>query len=806
MAMFFPSSLSQPGSQQQFPASPIACVNQQSWVPGGVLVDQQVMQDLYDLHNPMQDFHTFKEFVKSQIPAEFERILTPWLARGIMTATPEGLKRRALSRLLTASDVKDIWVAHESDLTEEEFRMEVINGIPEDFVNILADSIPLLVAHNMKSASRIRTIISSREADKALARSLESSQAVEGIKDLIDSTQMDLLPNSTPVKQQIKEFRHSHGCYRQCSDDQTMAEIQAYLDDVSTFARILGLSDAQVKLEATEAFQEHSNIRDWLKRNQDLMLGESRKRKRPSSIGIKSESYGSDYAMSSASQLSKRFRKSLNSPISRNSLINVEATPVGKPQSFAASAFDNSQVETTHMNSDIINSTEKSMMPPPQGSWDNVFQQNTTPRTSGGAHAQPQSVELDFETQMEQDSAFNSSAQIPESVFSLEPEFMDDPLSQVQTVNPDDLFQKSDNPSQPTVQPDIPSETLPNGSSLPSQADNPSESRSDNAQLALRRSPSMNPTNIQILNRKIAEHGTAQARSRSSSINSASSETSTSSRSSNMSKSSGKAELPSQTNRRRSASVHSNASSSAATRPSSSDSSTRADSDSASIRGSVRSASVASAANKSANSTESSRSSSRSGDDSDSEAESEHESNAQSVPKSRNGSPKEENKDLIATDAKELNSSVSSASAESDDEESSRVSVTSSNASRKSDRLSPRLGSEPLESDPAASSGRETVHSSPPKDTTMASQSPSAISKIKIESHTGLEAKPTTKLTTNIIKQNQIESDDSGSESDDEDDEDGDFSLPMILERRTAGMRELKKWEIEDSMDPVSWK
>jgi hypothetical protein len=243
------------------------------WLPKHLIFDQFALQTLFTLNKPSEEFEVFCQMVRNLAPEDVQQTLLPWIANDynidIAQYFPhDDLKWRALSRLLTASDVKDIWHFRKEHLHEnrrlKDFTDALAGADENQFSLLLADVSDCQISQYAYVASRVRTILSTREAERVTSTAVANLQAANGILSLINPESLNI-PFLLPAKEQVKEFRHQHRCYKSISEHQTWIEIECYLDDVRRFALELGLDVSQARIESTEALKEHTAIRDWLR-------------------------------------------------------------------------------------------------------------------------------------------------------------------------------------------------------------------------------------------------------------------------------------------------------------------------------------------------------------------------------------------------------------------------------------------------------------------------------------------------------------------------------------------------------------
>lgn len=263
------------------PLSSMPGASKNVWLPHNLVFDRRAVDILYNIHEPTDDPDFFRQLLRNLPAEDLQHLLIPWLSCGeselVVQYLPSQLfAQRALARLLTSNDVKDLW--HENNdrylplpgfekspktTLLRDFKEQLLQSTPEEFDMILQNVSTNRDPKYANLASRARTILNTRSADIAIAKAVEGLDAATNILRHIQPG-LVTLPMLLPVKQQVREFRHNHACYSGCSLGQSWPEIEAYLDDVKTFAKTLGLEESQAKLEATEALIEHTTIRDWL--------------------------------------------------------------------------------------------------------------------------------------------------------------------------------------------------------------------------------------------------------------------------------------------------------------------------------------------------------------------------------------------------------------------------------------------------------------------------------------------------------------------------------------------------------------
>src|ERR1700760_1895656 len=261
------------------------------WLPKRLIFDQSALRTLFTLHESPEDFETFSHNVRNLPPEDLQQTLLPWIAKrdnvDIAQYFPHSdLRWRALARLLTVGDVKEIWHFRKEHFHENRRLKDFVDAITsadeDQFTRLLTDISYCEIPQYANVASRVRTVLSTREAERVTTTTVANVRAAEGVVSLINPESLDI-PFLLSVKEQMREFRHQHRCYKSISEHQTWIEIQCYLEDVVRFAQELGLNDAQARIESTEALKEHTVIRDWLRNtHHDTTEPKSNKRKRDS--------------------------------------------------------------------------------------------------------------------------------------------------------------------------------------------------------------------------------------------------------------------------------------------------------------------------------------------------------------------------------------------------------------------------------------------------------------------------------------------------------------------------------------------
>jgi hypothetical protein len=180
--------------------------------------DKWAIRTIFDKTHLCDNFEFFDQVLRQLEPRDLQETLLSWLKGGENTEITEPfadeyLKHSVLIRLLTSTDVRELWCWRKEIGLEKgslkEFMIIILNASEESFNLLLEDAAECNDFNFSNMAYRARIILNTRTADMAIYNALNDIQAERNILKLTEHSELNL-PIPQSYKQQMQAFRHKH--------------------------------------------------------------------------------------------------------------------------------------------------------------------------------------------------------------------------------------------------------------------------------------------------------------------------------------------------------------------------------------------------------------------------------------------------------------------------------------------------------------------------------------------------------------------------------------------------------------------